>query len=394
MKLNVFLLAAFLAAPVSSLFGEPDGMNISEDIQEYVLNVDGDTIWAQFGEYLSAVPLSTVNAFDTTPLLFGNDFVLYSLIDTVIVKPSEHPATILITAPADTIIETVIFYRDLDELDKSRSETRLKEMTELLRQYRDYGHTDPGEYKSFDYSGPEDTSLIRLREEYKLDSVAGDGGEVERIINLMRWAHSIVRHDGNSENPYPANALHLIEVCKNENRGVNCRMMATILNEAYLSLGFKSRHVTCMPADTNDNDCHVINMVYSDSLGKWLYMDPTFEAYYMDKDGRLLSVAEVREMMISGDSLILSDGVNWNGSPKGTYDYNSYMAKNLFHFSCPIKSEFNYESSTENDLFRIFLEPPGYNSEKIGKTRTLGTGKVKLIEYYSDNSEYFWQKPN
>jgi hypothetical protein len=73
-----------------------------------------------------------------------------------------------------------------------------------------------------------------------------------------------------SRNPAVKNAMSMIAVCKRDNRGLNCRGLATVLNECYLAMGFKSRFVTCLPKDSLniDPDCHVINAVYSNTLKK------------------------------------------------------------------------------------------------------------------------------
>ena len=159
-----------------------------------------------------------------------------------------------------------------------------RELLSTVRKRGDYmlrlqtaARYNPGEVAPkprFVYQPSSDTNLIRLRKTFNLDSVAGAGDEMSRVIRLMKWAHRIVRHDGSSSNPPSRNALDLIDVCRKEQRGVNCRMIATILNEAYLSMGFPSRHITCLPMDTTDQDCHVINIVYSTTRGKWLWMDP------------------------------------------------------------------------------------------------------------------------
>jgi hypothetical protein len=61
---------------------------------------------------------------------------------------------------------------------------------------------------------------------------------------------------------------------KSTSKGVNCRHLTIALNEMYLSMGILSRYVTCLPKDENDQDCHVINSVYSTQLQKWLWIDP------------------------------------------------------------------------------------------------------------------------
>jgi len=220
---------------------------------------------------------------------------------------------------------------------------------------------------AFQYQAPEAEKLAELRRTYKLDEVAGAGDDVSRIIALMRWVHKAARHDGTSQNPEPRNALHILQVCRDEKRGVNCRMLATVLNEACLAMGFKSRHVTCLPKYANDPDCHVINMVYVPSLGKWVYMDPSFEAYFEDGKGGLMSIAEVRQALASGRTPKVAKGINWNGQPRQEDWYLGYMSKNLFRFSCPGSSEFGYESKPGAHQY-IVLEPEGFaapaNSEK------------------------------
>ncbi len=252
-----------------------------------------------------------------------------------------------------------------------------------LRKAGEYHRTVPTR-PSFMYQHVNDTNLVLLRTLYHLDSVAGTGNELSRIIRLMRWAHSVVRHDGQSQNPASCNAIDLIDVCRKEHRGVNCRMMATILNEAYLSMGFRSRHITCLPRDTTDTDCHVINIVYSNTLHKWIWMDPTFDAYITDKNGNFLNISEVRKKIISGDSVAVSDSINWNGQPYHKEDYLHYMAKNLFWFSAPVSSEFGYESTPGVKTY-INLLPSSYNPH-----RKLMEAMNKPGGYFTNDADYFW----
>ena len=62
-------------------------------------------------------------------------------------------------------------------------------------------------------------------------------------------------------------------------------MLAITLCDIYLAMGYKARVVTCLAADPNDPDCHVINSVWSETLHKWLYIDPTMDAWVMDENG-------------------------------------------------------------------------------------------------------------
>lgn len=219
---------------------------------------------------------------------------------------------------------------------------------QILRSAPAYGAAGSDSAIRFTYAAPADPNLVRVREYFRLDSVAGAGDELSKIRRLMTWVHNTVCHDGSSPNPELRNALSMVELCRREGRGVNCRMMAQILNECYLAMGFKSRFVTCLPR-TMVCDCHVINAVYSVTLGKWVWMDPTFNAWVTDENGVLLSIAEVRQRIIDGRPCFLNEDANWNNRARQTKEQylDHYMAKNLYYLDCPLRSEFNTETQYE-----------------------------------------------
>jgi hypothetical protein len=171
------------------------------------------------------------------------------------------------------------------------------------------------------------------------------------------------------------------------------------LNECYLSLGIKSRFITCMPKDSLgvDQDCHVINMVYSTQLKKWLWIDPTFDAYVMNENGELLSIEEVRERIINGKPLILNPEANWNHKASQTkehYLYN-YMAKNLYILECPISSE--YDTETKHDgktTMYLRLLPLDYFNKSLDKEENINQeSKRQWVTYKTNNPNIFWQTP-
>lgn len=291
------------------------------------------------------------------------------------------------------------------DFDNIRNKIQFKTLVEPLKKYhltilkeaKEYNFEDNRELPKFTYQSKENKNLTNLREEYNLDSIAGNGTETSKILNLMHWVHNIVKHDGASENPKVQNAINLLSVCKKENRGINCRMMATVLNECYLAIGIKSRHITCMPGEENFDDCHVINMVYSIDLKKWLWIDPTFNAYVMNENGELLSIQEVRESLILNKPLVLNPDANWNNKIKQTKEnyLDTYMAKNLYRMQCPISSEFNSETTeTGKSVTYIELLPLHYFKQKPDKTETTNSQKEILsINNVTNNPNLFWADP-
>ena len=238
--------------------------------------------------------------------------------------------------------------------------------------------------KPFSYESKDSKCLSVVREYFKLDSVAGQGDELSKIINLLHFAHDNMRHDGGNRAFAEMDAIDLYNYCKTTGRGINCRQLAISLCEMYLSMGIPARYVTCMPADSLDYECHVINTVWSSQLQKWLYIDPTMDAWVTDENGTMLSIAEVRERLIKDQPLVLCETANWNHESQQTKEYylGYYMAKNLYYFVCKKYSRFNPESDyrpnpAEED---IRLIPVGFvnNNWKCDTTT---------------DPDFFWAKP-
>jgi hypothetical protein len=316
-----------------------------------------------------------------------------------------------------TSAKKVTFYTDIDSISfdvksneqydfvillngKDSANTRIvwePSKLEILRNAETYNYSDNRFIPKFTYQSQDNPNLKKIRNDLKLDSIAGNGNELSQIFNLMHWVHNIVKHDGSSNNPTLKNAIDLIKTCKVENRGVNCRMMAIILNECYLSMGIKSRYITCMPKETEFDDCHVINMVYSKELEKWIWIDPTFDAYVMDEKGNLLGIQEVRERLIKGQALILNADANWNRTSLQTKEHylEYYMAKNLYRLETPLVSEYNTESWEKGKEITYVELLPLDGIVQIPQKKEVTNDKtgVKFTNYKTNNPDIFWTKP-
>jgi hypothetical protein len=276
------------------------------------------------------------------------------------------------------------------DLDNIRSDKRFQAVMDKMKEHdylvvlqraADYVPTQqPDTLPRFTYQNPNDRNLVRVREYFKLDSVAGAGDELSKIKNILIYIHDLIEHDGQHENPESRNAIGLAEACKDGSRGLNCRGLATVLNECYLAMGFKSRFVTCMPK-VYINDCHVINAVYSNTLDKWLWVDPTNAAWVTDEHGNMLSIREVRERLRKELPVKVNEEANWNHRQKITTDdyLYSYMAKNLYYLECLTRSEFDAEEEYDPSKY-VNLKPIGYTNDRKGGTDV-------------NDDAWFWQSP-
>ena len=267
-------------------------------------------------------------------------------------------------------------YNELLKVVKERSPLK------RLKGSAPYAKDTKNENVMFTYQSKDDYRLRAVRDYLKLDSVAGKGDELSKIINLLHFVHDNMPHDGSHRAFAEMDAIDLYNYCKASGRGVNCRQLAISLCEMYLSIGIPARYVTCLPADPNDTECHVINSVWSEQLQKWIWIDPTNDAWVMDENGNLLSIAEVRERMINDQPLVLCETANWNHREKQTkegYLYN-YMSKNLYYFECNKHNQFNPESDYRTKTAEyIYLVPVGFADNKKGVVTT--------------DSDLFWAKP-
>ena len=199
-----------------------------------------------------------------------------------------------------------------------------------------YDNMDDSPLNHISYLPSNGPKLVLIKQKYKLDSIAGTGNEISQLINILAWVHNTFIHNGSLEVP-PNNGIdELMDKCSAGAGTMHCGALSWTLNSCYAALGYKSRQVMCMPKDSTDMESHSINAVYSNTLEKWLWMDPTNFAYVMDDKGTLLSISEVRDKLLKDETLILNPDANWNRRTsivKEEYLYR-YMAKNLYAIQC------------------------------------------------------------
>lgn len=236
----------------------------------------------------------------------------------------------------------------------------------------------------FKYAVPSDSLLARTREYFNLDSVAGNGDDISRIKNILYWVHDLVRHDGGSGWPdCRFNLIDLYNVCRDGSRGLNCRFMAIMLTEALLAEGIPARYLTCQSKEYDtDSDCHVIAVAWSESLGKWVWVDPTFAAFVTDENGLMLHPGEVRYRLRNDLPLVLNQDANWNHQQPQTKEHylETYMAKNLYIISANLLQQ---------------SEPEGITSHPTGQVCALVPENFYFnnAHYVISDDSIFWAKP-
>ena len=343
------------------------------------VKIDGKTIYEDFNNsWWQIDPSAKPDIYKTDKI--GSRISFHTDIDSISTEINEDTKfDFIIIRKKDTAYTQILYV-----------EPYLK----TLQKAGKYDETQQREIPKFTYLNENEKQLKKIKKNFKLDSIAGGGNDISKLLNIMHWVHNLIRHDGSSNNPSLQNAIDLIRICKSEKRGVNCRMMATILNECFLSMGYKSRMVTCMPKSLEFDDCHVINTVYLEKEERWIWLDPTFDAYVMDETGKLLGIQEVRERLINDKPLILNPEANWNKKNSQTKDYYlyTYMAKNLYRLEVPLHSTYNYETKEDGKTLEYvqLLPLDGINQKPIIQVFKDEKNNVTYKTYITNNPNLFW----
>jgi Transglutaminase-like superfamily len=254
----------------------------------------------------------------------------------------------------------------------------------ILGEFSCFRKTPDAEPVAWRYESFDSEALRAFALEFNLDEVTGRGSDWLRARRLMLWIHTQVRHNGMQIPPTTRDGAALLRMAINEHQGLNCWMMATIFNQCCLASGLFSRLVTCLSANPNDGDCHVVNAVWSHQLERWMYLDATHDAFFLDEVGEPLGFMEVRDALASRKALRVNPSLNWNGFLRDPSDYFSYMAKNLFKVRCPLESTVGYEGLPVAEREYVTLLPVGASDDS----------SARGCRNRSTNSpETFWRAP-
>lgn len=181
-----------------------------------------------------------------------------------------------------------------------------------------------------------------LKDKYSLLSIAGNGNNLTKVLNLLNWVSNNIYHKGDSEGPN--NALDILDYSfnKKQEQGINCLSLSIVLSECYLAIGLKSRVVHIMPLSPYDGDSHVIVDVYIDELNKWIMVDPTYGSYIMDKEENILGLLEIRDILSKQGFIQFNKEINYNGDDNiDLSKVKTYLAKNLYYFRCYKNQTYN-----------------------------------------------------
>ncbi len=234
-------------------------------------------------------------------------------------------------------------------------------------------------------SVPDPARSAEIREYFQLDTLfAADAPTWDKALAVARFVATNIPHNNQRIQPEKRNAIALWEYTKNVEPAFNCRLHSIMLYEMLSSIGLEARFITCMPMDSNDTDCHVVNHVWLPELGKWAMLDSDMGGNYATgEDGTPLSLPEIRERYIQEKPVWYHPAFCPDGDKNPETFYYAYMAKNVYWFSCWETLHYDQEPGDGRDRGRyVHLVPTGFEP--------FGASSGEIITSYASR---FWAAP-
>jgi Transglutaminase-like enzymes, putative cysteine proteases len=257
-----------------------------------------------------------------------------------------------------------------------------------LKKFRDFGEVRYHDLR-FQYRFPNLELREKIERELDFRLPSGFGSELEQVLWIMDWVHFHIPHDGYADFKGIPNALSIFRHVVFERKGVNCRNIAIVMKDLLLYAGFPSRYVICMPMEDEFDDCHVGNIVYLPRERKWIFVDASMRAYIMNRSRQVLGIEQIRNALISGEELFVSDNLSWNGEPYDPDSYLAYLTKNMFRFACPLISEWTLQNDQFKPLFVLLY--PKQQKIRYEKNQIISDGNYNL--YITDDASFYWRAP-
>lgn len=247
----------------------------------------------------------------------------------------------------------------------------------------------------FDYVVEKDYMQLLLNN-YDLLSLIGNT-ELDTLKNVASWVFNMLTSSCEAVQPVKKTHEMICDV-RNKIYGASCYTYACVLCEIYLSLGFKSRFVFCLPIDCYPVDCHVVTIVYSFLQNKWLLFDAAQDLYFSNENNEVLGLDELRYCLIND----IDVQVNFLNGGKYNMDKRmliikkqqvlSYMAKNLYRFRS-FRNSYEDRISTNKVVKLLDLVPCNYLTTPFEVVEYIYQRKTKHIHLYTSNSQCFWKCP-
>ena len=176
-------------------------------------------------------------------------------------------------------------------------------------------------------------------------------------MEILFFISDNYKHNGEIILPNNRNIKRLLQTAEKNNGYLNCRGLAILMNQVCMAYGILSRFIICMPKEKYINDCHVVVIIYFKEKKKWVMLDPSYKAYFMNSKHELLSLEEIREYLKQGKKIIINNEANISGKKLNEELYFRSLIKKMYRFQSPII--INAECDKESNFIELLPQKSG-----------------------------------
>ncbi len=245
----------------------------------------------------------------------------------------------------------------------------------------------PFDFPEFTFEKENSPGLSRIRNEWDIIRVMGEGSELQRILKLKKWAFDLLCFPGKkleSRRYDHMDCFETIKTAKKERYSLNCRYISVIFTQILLAAGFRARWVSCLPMELNYCECHCVTEVFIFSLRKWIVVDLALNLLYFDRSNTVLNLYEMKSHILMRQPLRIQ------AASKERFEYiQEYWVRHVFRFKFLLNSKYNMLAA-KNKIY-VFLNPKGFvvdNKEIIHSD----SDSTKLLHFY--DNRLFWGEEN
>lgn len=257
-----------------------------------------------------------------------------------------------------------------------------EQLQEKIKNHSEY-EADEMQY-DFSVTLGEKEKYEDLIEQYGLDKALAGKEDIELMKAALIWIDELLDHDSMNiaEN---RNFRSLLTEAVDKN--ANCRGLSLILSQVLRMYGVRAEIISCNCYSDVRNDSHAVVQAYSEKLGQWILLDPTYEMILQNEDGSYVDIPTLRENIAAGKKMTYNPEANYNGemmTEEGLSNYLSYMGKNSCYY---IKQTLNYDGSDcdENNI-NVVLTSKNYVEPKQYET----ANKYHVV--ITNDADKFWEK--
>lgn len=236
-------------------------------------------------------------------------------------------------------------------------------------------------YKPIPFTYKYNFKLHLLNKKMGFNQIAGLGTELERILNILKWADKNLKFNGNKiiEREFDNYTwFEIINIVKKKGHALNCRYIALLFTQILLSLNFRARFVICLPVELVTKERHCVTEVYLEEYKKWIVVDAAYGLMYFNKKGVPLNLIEMREYIVSDKRFRIIT----NSIEKNKFVWNSWI-NHIFRFQYSVYN--GYDMFLRKKQKFVFLNPKDFLSyDEINN-------KIMKLQHF-DNVRPFLEK--